>query len=182
MPFLVGNDECAIGIQANSISGAKTVRQNVRLAAILANSQQRPVVWHERCFCVARRLGVVKIPLLIGLQSHRELMKVIGDLMVAIKALVEICFTIAVEVIQDANLIATRNINASINNPHAKWLEKSRSNSLPSQFHRDGIVFIQPRQTGNFPDIPVPITDGHRVTVVKEIESRQSNTCQPRIV
>ncbi len=58
-----------------------------------------------------RRLGIVEVALFIALQAHRELMKVLGDLMVAVEAFIEIDFAIGVQVMQARELIATSDID-----------------------------------------------------------------------
>ena len=87
--FLIGDVERAVVIDANPIGGTETIGNNRGLRAVLADPKQRAVLGHEGRLRMTGGLGIVEIACGVGLQTHRELMEMLGDLVVAVEALVE---------------------------------------------------------------------------------------------
>jgi hypothetical protein len=81
--------------------GSEKTRTLLISQIVPADAQQRAVVRHQRRQGVAGRLGVVKIPFGVDLQPHRELVEVLGDLVVAVEGLLEVGLAVARQVVQD---------------------------------------------------------------------------------
>ena len=62
---------------------------------------------HQRGQRVAGGFGIIEIARRVSLQTHRKLMKVLGDLMVVVEALDEVDLAVAIEVAQAGELVAT---------------------------------------------------------------------------
>ena len=101
MTFLVGYEEGAVGIEADTVGGSESTRDDLCFAAVLAHLDEGAVVGHESRFGVSGGLGVVEIAIIVGLQAHGELMEVFGDLVVVVDRFVVIGFAVTVEVAQD---------------------------------------------------------------------------------
>ena len=76
--LLVGDDEGPVRVEADPVGGAETGGQDVGLAAIPAHPEEGPVVRDHRGQGMPRRLRVVKVAVVIGLQAHGELVEVFG--------------------------------------------------------------------------------------------------------
>ena len=68
---------------------------------------------------------VIEIPIVVALQTHGELMEVVCYLVVIVEILIPVRLTVAVEVMQDADLISTANVNLPVNNLHPERLEEA---------------------------------------------------------
>ncbi len=130
--FLVGDEKGAVVIDAHAVRGAETGGEDVGARAVGAHAQQRAVVRHERGQRVAGGLGVVEIARGIGLQAHRELVEMLGDLMVVVEALDEVDLAVAVEVAQARELVAAGDEEFVAAELHAERLEQSAGDAPPA--------------------------------------------------
>ena len=93
-----------------------------------------------------------------------------------VETLVEIGFSISIQVSRDDNLIATGDIDLSIDNLQAQRLKQSGGNTLPDQFT---FVLID---TFHNPDIAIPRTDRSGLSIFEEIMTGSSQLTIPRIL
>ena len=139
-PFLVGQEERAVGVEADAVRGAEAGGQDLGLRAVLADLQQRAVVRHQGGQGVAGGLGVVEVPLRVGLQAHRELVEVLGHLVVVVEALVEVGLAVAVEVVQAHDLVAAADVDLARRRSSAPAAgtgpRRSAARSAPSRVGR----------------------------------------------
>ena len=84
------------GLRQTPLGARKPVARISVRRAVLAHAEQRPVLRHERRLAVPCGLGVVEVPLGVGLQVHRELVEVLGHLVVAVEVLIEVGLAVAV--------------------------------------------------------------------------------------
>jgi hypothetical protein len=136
VPLLVGDDERAIGIEADTVGCAKTGRKDVGPRAVFAHAKQRPVMRHDRRQRVASGFRVVEISGRVGLKAHREFVEVFGHLVVVVEILVEVRFAVTVEVVQDDDLIAAGDVDSVIDDLEAKRLEQAGGDALPEYRRR----------------------------------------------
>ena len=99
------------GLRQTPLGARKPVARISVRPAVLADLQQRAVLRHDGRQAVAGRLGVIEVPLGVGLQAHRELVEVLGDLVVAVEALVEVGLAVAVEVAEADDLVAAADVD-----------------------------------------------------------------------
>ena len=99
------------GIDANAVGRPKAGGHDVGLQAVLAHAQERAVVRHDGRQRMPATLAVVEIAGRVGLQTHREFVEVLRHLVVVVEALVEVDLAVAVEVVQDDDLIAAADVN-----------------------------------------------------------------------
>ena len=131
MAFLIGHDESAVGVDADAVRCAKTVGDNVGPRAVAAHSQQRAVMWNQRFERMAGRFRVIEIALCIGLQAHGEFVEVFGHLVVVVEVFEVVDLSVAVQVVQDADLIATGDVDFALNNLHAQLLKQTGRDPPP---------------------------------------------------
>ena len=117
------------GLRQTPLGARKPVaRISVRVPSLLT-LQQRAVVRHQRGQAVAGRLGVVEVALGVGLQAHRELVEVLGDLVVAVEVLVEVGLAVAVEVAEADDLVAAADVDPARDDLQPQRLEQTRRRS-----------------------------------------------------
>ena len=126
---------------------------------------------------MAGGLGVVEVPVRVGLQVHRELVEVLGDLVVAVEVLVEVGLAVAVEIAEDHDLVAaarrrcfpSRTFRPSgWNSPDAIRCQESSPDGASSPLDE--------------PDIAVPGADRGLMAAVEEVEPGQPQLAEPRVV
>ncbi len=100
---------------------------------VLADLQQRSVLRDDRGQSVARGLGVVEVALRVGLQAHRELVEMLGDLMIAVEALIEVGLAVAVVIMEADDLVAATDVNLAGDDLEAQRLEQPRGDPLPRE-------------------------------------------------
>ena len=109
-------------------------------------------------------LGVIKISLAIRLQTHGELVEMLGDLVVVVEVLDEVDFAVPIEIAEPRNLVATSYVNRLIHNFYAERLKKSGGESFPDQMAQRVV------DARNDPHVPTPRRDrcamavGHTAT------------------
>ena len=86
------------GLRQTPLGARKPVARISVCAPSLLTRSSVPCCGTDGRHAVPRRLGVVEVPLGVGLQAHRELVEVLGDLVVAVEVLVEVGLAVAVEV------------------------------------------------------------------------------------
>ena len=91
------------------------------------------MVRHNRGQRMPARLGVVEIACRIGLQTHREFVEMLGDLMVVVEVFNEIHLAITVEVSQANELVAAGDKQLIAAKLHAERLEESARDAAPAQ-------------------------------------------------
>ena len=183
-PFLIGDHEGTIGIEADAIGRAETTGEDFGRLAILRDFDERAVMRHDGLQRMPRTFGVVEIALRVRLQAHREFMKVLGDLMIAVEAFVEVGFLVAIEIAQHHELIAARQVNRVIDPLEAERLKQARGDAFPLQ--RRGFLallrgIIEPFKARDNPDVAIPSTSGQAIAAGKKIEPRESQLAEPRI-
>ena len=176
MPFLIGDKKGPVAVDTNAIWRLESRWRRSRFFDRPADPQQRPVLRNQCRQRMPRRLGVVKVPLLVGLQAHRELVKVIGDLLVVVKAFVEIDLVVSVEIVQPHELIATSYEDLAVDNLDPQRLKESTGNSLPGQ------LAGRRQQTPHQKDTSIPRTHGRGVAPFQKIQASQSQPAVPRIL
>src|SRR5947208_3128706 len=104
MPFLVGDEKGAVGIDTDPIGRAKTGGNDTCTAAIFAHPQECTVMGDDGSQGMATAFPVIKIARLVRLQTHGELVEVFGHLMVIVEVLIEVDFSVAIEIMKADNL------------------------------------------------------------------------------
>ena len=123
--FLVSHDEGPVRVDADTVCCAEAIRDDFGLLTVLADSQQGAVVGYQCGLGVTGRLGVVEVARFICLQAHREFMEVVSDLMIVVEALKVVDFIVAIQVVQDAELITTGDVDLVVYDLDAQWLEQA---------------------------------------------------------
>ena len=164
------------GVDTHAVGSAEACGEDVRFGAILADAQQGAVLRHDRFQGVASCLGVVEIPFRIGLQAHGELVEMFRHLMVVVEALVKVRFAVAVEIVQDHDLIAAAHVDLLLNDLQSERLEETRRDALPGQPLGRGVDAL------NQPDVAVPGTNGGAAAIGIEVEAGQPHLAVPGIV
>ena len=72
---------------------------------------------------MAGAFGVIKVALVIRLQAHRELVKMLRHLVVAVEAFVEVGFAVAVEVAEHHDLVPASYVDRALVHFDAERLE-----------------------------------------------------------
>ena len=108
------------------------------------------MVRHDRRAAVPGRLGVVEVPVRVGLQAHRELVEVLGHLVVVVEALVEVGLAVAVEVAEDDDLVAAGDVDPPVDDLQSQRLEQARGDPPPGQL---AVGLVEARDA---PDVAVP--------------------------
>ena len=129
------------------------------------------MVRHHRGQGVPGRLGIIEVALRVGLQAHRELVEVLGHLVIVVEALVEVDLTVAIEVVEHGKLVAACDMDPAIDMPDAQGLEHSRGDAPPLE-----LGLILPRD----PDIPIPGAK-RDPSVGQEIKAGEACLRQPRV-
>ena len=163
------------GFRQTPFGGPEAGGEDVGLRAVLAHLEQRAVVRHEGGQGVPAALGVVEVPLGVGLQPHRELVEVLGHLVVAVEALVEVGLAVAVQVGQLHELVAAADEDHAVAHLQPERLEQPRGDPLPRQ-PAFGVVDAADR-----PHVAVPGADGHPLAVREEVEPGGPQQGVPRV-
>ena len=102
------------GLRQTPLGARKPVaRISVRLPSLLTFSSV-PWCGTSGGQTVAGGLGVVEVPLGVGLQAHREFVEVLGHLVIVVEALVEVGLAVAVEVVQPDDLVAAADVDRAV--------------------------------------------------------------------
>ena len=172
-PFLVGDDEGPVRIQTNPIGRSETRRQNVGLGTVGRDPEQRAMLWHHGLEGMPPRLGIIKIPLLIHLQSHREFMEMLRDLMVVVETLDVVDVVVRIEIMQRSKLVATSQIHLIFNDFDSQRLVQTRDHPLPCPT-------LRVERFSHMPNIAIPSRHSHRA-IGEEIQTRQPHLRKPWI-
>ena len=116
MAFLIGDDPGAVRVEANSVGGAESTRDDLGGRAIRADAEERAVVGDDGLPCMAGRLGVVEGPFRIGLQAHRKFVEVFGDLVIVVEGFHVIDFLVAIQVVEAGELVPAGDVDGVIDN------------------------------------------------------------------
>src|SRR5205823_1008795 len=108
--FLIGGGDLAVGSDADAVGGAEAVGDYFRLRAVTGDFEQRAMLGNDGVERVAGGLGVVKIALSVGLQTHGEFVEMLGHLCVIVDALIEVDFAVAVEIMKAGELVAAEDV------------------------------------------------------------------------
>ncbi len=122
--LLVRKEKRAVRVEADAIGSAKARRQDFGACAVLADTQECAVVWHQCRQAVARRLGVIEVAVGVRLQSHRKFVEMFGDLVIAVEILVKVGLSVAVVVMEADDLVTARNVDPARNDLQAQRLEQ----------------------------------------------------------
>ena len=85
---------------------------------------------------VASTFGVVEIALIIDLQSHREFVEMLGNLVVRIESFVEVHFSVSIKIMETYELVAASYEDLSIHQLYAEWLKQPRGYAIPLGIER----------------------------------------------
>ena len=118
-------------------------------------------------------LGVIKIPLLVHLQSHREFMEMLRDLMVIVETLDVVDVVVRIEIMQRCKLVATSQIHLIIDDFDSQRLVKTRNHPLPCPT-------LRVERFSHVPNIAIPSRHSHRA-IGEEIQTRQPHLRKPWI-
>src|SRR6185369_12471348 len=113
-------------------------------------------------------LGVIKVSLAIGLQSHGKLVEMLVDLMVVVEVLDEVSFAVAIQIPQPGDLVAAGHVDGFVHNLHAERLKQTGRDPLPDQLPE---VAFNPAHR---PYIAVPGADGGAPDVLEKIEAAEA--------
>src|SRR3954464_2535071 len=125
---------------------------------------------------MASGLGVIEIAGGIGLQAHRELVKVLGDLVVVVEVLDKVKLAIAVQVAQAHQLITAGDKQFVAAELHSERLEKSTRKTPPPQRRRRGSHYAV-----HSPEVAVPCGDDGGFAIGREIKATWSHPALPWI-
>ena len=164
------------GLRQTPLGARKPVARISVAHAVLADLQERAVVRHDRGQAVAGRLGVVEVPLGVGLEPHRELVEMLGDLVVAVEVFVKVDLAIAVEIAEADDLVAAADVNPARDDLEPQRLEQTRGDPPPGEPLRRRI------DPAGQPDIAVPGADRRMVAVGHEVEPREPHLAKPGVV
>ena len=91
------------GFRHTPLAARKPVaRMSVREPSVLTLAAACRDAARRRASAWRARLGVVEVAGRVGLQAHRELVEVLGHLVVVVEALVEVGLAVAIQIVQDA--------------------------------------------------------------------------------
>ena len=107
--FLIGDEECAVRVEADAVGGSKSMCDDLGGGAISADPKQGAMMRDDRRQGVPRRFGIIKISCGIHLQSHGKFMEMRCHLMVVVKVFNKVGLAVAIHVTQPRNLIAAAN-------------------------------------------------------------------------
>ena len=175
--FLVGDEEGAVVIDAHAVRGAEAGGEDLGLRPVGTHLQQRAVLRHHAVERVAAGLGVVEIAGRVGLQAHRELVEVLGDLGVVVEALDEVGLAVSVEILQAGDLVAAGDEQFIAAELHAEGLEQAAGDAPPGELGRSLV-----HGTLHAPDIAVPHRDDCSLAIGREIEATRAQPALPGIV
>ncbi len=123
---------------------------------------------------MAAGLGIIEVARRIGLQSHRELVEVFGDLMIVVEAVDEVGLPVSVEIDEPGKLVAAEHEQLAAAELHPERLEKAARDAPPRQ-RRGGRV----HHAIDAPDIAVPHRDNAALpSGVKSKPPGRSQLCQ----
>ena len=174
---MIGHEKRAVGVDADAVGRSKSGGENVRPRAVLAHAEQGPMLRNHRRQAVARGLGVIEIAVRVGLQIHRELVEMLGDLMVAVEAFVKIDLAVAVEI--DAgldDLIATADEDRAGDDLQSQAAETIPTRSVARSVRRRAARRI-PRPARR----RRPTCKPRRLAVEGEVEPGRPDQGRPRI-
>ena len=78
---------------------------------------------HQRSQCVAGRFCVIEVALIVHLQAHCKLVKMVRHLMVIVEILKIVDFQIPVQIMQNTDLVAAINIDFFVHDLQTEWLK-----------------------------------------------------------
>lgn len=115
---------------------------------------------------MAGTAGIVKITLLIGLQPHGKLVKVVGDLGVTIEALVEVGLAVSIQIVEDDNLVPAGDKDPALHDLEPEGLEQTGGDALPG-----GLRALRMVEAVDFPDIAIPAAHDDGFAIRGEVEA-----------
>ena len=163
--FLVGDDEGAIGVEADAIGGAEAGGEDVGAGAVGADAEEGAVVGDEGVFGVAGGFGVVEVSVGVGLEAHREFVEVLGDLVVVVEALDVVDGFVAILVVEFGELVSAGDMDFVIDDLEAEGLEEAGADALPCEGAFELV------DTFDDPDVAHPGADGGALAVGIEVEA-----------
>ena len=174
-PFLIGEEERPIRVQANAVGCAEAGGEDVGTRAIGRHAQERAMMRNSRGQSVAGGLGVIEVAVGIGLQAHRELMEVVGNLMVAVDIFIIIRFAVGVEVMQADDLISAADVDLAVHHLQPQRLKQTGGDSAPCEFT------VRLIETRDHPDIAIPGANRGGMSVRHEVETGRAHQRKPGI-
>jgi hypothetical protein len=132
--LLVGDEERAVGIEADAVGGAESGGEDVGVGAVGADAEERAVMGDDFLEGVACRFGLVEVACGIRLETHGEFMEVLGDLVVGVEAFDEVGFAVGVEVVEFCELIAAADEDGAVDDFQAERLEEAGGDAAPFEF------------------------------------------------
>ena len=111
--FLVGYNKASIRVQANPVGCPESRCEDIRTAAVFLHSEQGSMMGHHCGKSMARRLRVVKVPLIVGLETHREFMEMLRNLMVIVENLNVVRFSVSIFIVKKSDHVPAPDIDLS---------------------------------------------------------------------
>ena len=129
----------------------------------------------ERGLGVAGGLGVVEVALGVGLEVHRELVEMLGHLVVVVEVLIKVGLAVAVEVVEDRDLVAAADVDPAVEHLQPQRLKEPRRHPPP------GLLARQVVDAADHPDVAVPGADRQALAAGQEVEAGESELTQPGV-
>ena len=124
---------------------------------------------HQRRLGVASGLGVVKIPVCVGLQTHRELVEMLGHLRIVVERPVVVGLAVIVGVDQLRDLVAAGDEDFALDDFQAKRLKHAGGDARPRELLRLAVDAV------NEPDIAHPRADCRAIAALEKVEPAQAH-------
>ena len=124
---------------------------------------------------VAGGLGVIEIPLGVGLQVHGELVEMLGHLVVVVEILIKVGLAVSVQVVKPDDLVAAADVDLALDDLQPQRLEQARGDPPP------GEPLFRTVDALDEPDVAVPGADRRAAALGQEIEAREPELAEPRV-
>ena len=132
------------------------------------------MVRHHRGQGVPGTLGVVQVTRGVGLEPHRELVKVLGHLVVVVEGVVAVGAAVAVEIAEHDDPVAAADVDRAVDDPDPQRLKQPRGDPPPGERVGRG------SETAAGPDVAIPGAE-HGDVGGKEVEAAEPQLRLPRI-
>ena len=133
------------------------------------------MVGHQRRQPVAGGLGVVEVPLGVGLQVHGELVEMLGHLVIVVEVLIKVDLAVSVQVVKPDDLVAAADVDLALDDLQSQRLEQARGDPPPGQ------ALLRPVDALDDPDVAIPGAHRRGAAIGQEVEAREPELAEPRI-
>ena len=176
VPFVVRDGESSVRADTHAIRITHARGEDFEFRAISRDLEQRTLVVGLDVRRPGRTLSVVEVPLRVGLEIHRELVKVRRDHAAVVEVFVIVRLVVAVQVVQSGDLIAAQHVHGTPDDAQSERLEEPRRVALPGD--------LRERAADSGDDPHVAVERRHRGTagVGEEIERAQTHVRLPGVL